>query len=807
MVIRAIQLTNFRRFRSAFVEFPDNLIGILGRNGAGKTTLVEAIYWALYGRSALQGLGRGRQENESLRWIGAGEEESCRVELWFELGGEQYRVIREIRGKSAALRAQLYREGGGSKPIAERDSGVAKYLENLIGLDARSFRASVFARQRELAAFSDLQPEQRKQTVHRLVGIDLIDRARLAVRERRSQEERYAEGLEKGLEDVDELRSRLAEAEEHRDESKAAADAAREALDEVRALEEAKRAAHEEQQNRRAEYLQAKANVEKIETSLKHSEEQRSELVEQIGQAETAQKEVERLQPLLSKLPEIRREKERLDETEAERRRLPDLRAEFENAQSQIEENEAKLGEVQQKIRELQAEHGELLPEVQQIAELEKRRQELEREQRKLHGELQSLGDRGKDLRAKRQQILDLGSDTPCPVCRRPLGEHQHQVLAEFDRELEKLRARYAELRKQLKRVELDKREAEGQLDALRAKERRLSALEAELEARRREEASLREAMDALAAKAKQLEETLARIEAAEYDAARHAWLKEEFERLLELQKKAERYSAVAERLSELRTKREQLERNIAELRTQLAQAQQALEKIAFREEEFERAEREYREASLERERRQEEWSSRQAEYRASLREITDLRERLRKAEQTQAVLNSVRTTIADLRVLDELLAQFRIELGGRLRPLLEHRTSELVRRTTNGRYALVSLGQDYDLQLYDDNIPYPLNRFSGGEQDLVNLCFRVAISQVVAERSARNPVRFIVLDEVFGSQDEERRHQILEALNGLSHHFRQIFLITHIESVRDMLPAVLEVVEKGPRESEVVVR
>ena len=92
--------------------------------------------------------------------------------------------------------------------------------------------------------------------------------------------------------------------------------------------------------------------------------------------------------------------------------------------------------------------------------------------------------------------------------------------------------------------------------------------------------------------------------------------------------------------------------------------------------------------------------------------------------------------------------------------------------------------------------------RFSGGEQDLANLCLRIAISQVVAERSGGTQVNFIVLDEIFGSQDEERKELIMNTLQHLSSQFRQIFVITHVEEIKDVLPVVVSVTEKDIVES-----
>jgi len=79
-----------------------------------------------------------------------------------------------------------------------------------------------------------------------------------------------------------------------------------------------------------------------------------------------------------------------------------------------------------------------------------------------------------------------------------------------------------------------------------------------------------------------------------------------------------------------------------------------------------------------------------------------------------------------------------------------------------------------------------------------------VAISQILAERSGGAPINFIVLDEIFGSQDEERKSLILDALAQLSSQFRQIFMITHVESIKDNMQVIVEVGLSDEEQSEV---
>ena len=78
-------------------------------------------------------------------------------------------------------------------------------------------------------------------------------------------------------------------------------------------------------------------------------------------------------------------------------------------------------------------------------------------------------------------------------------------------------------------------------------------------------------------------------------------------------------------------------------------------------------------------------------------------------------------------------------------------------------------------------------------EEDVANLALRLAISQMIAERAGQ-PLSLLVLDEIFGSLDEERRTAVVELLRSLADRFPQVILITHIDSVREGFDRVVRV-------------
>ena len=147
---------------------------------------------------------------------------------------------------------------------------------------------------------------------------------------------------------------------------------------------------------------------------------------------------------------------------------------------------------------------------------------------------------------------------------------------------------------------------------------------------------------------------------------------------------------------------------------------------------------------------------------------------------------------------LDRALTDLRTELNATLRPDLSELASGFLRDLTNGRYTDLELDEDYGATLLDDGDPKAV--ISGGEEDVANLALRLAISQMIAERAGQ-PLSLLILDEIFGSLDEDRRAAVVDLLRSLADRFPQVILITHIDSVREGFDRVVRVgFDRGAR-------
>ena len=122
------------------------------------------------------------------------------------------------------------------------------------------------------------------------------------------------------------------------------------------------------------------------------------------------------------------------------------------------------------------------------------------------------------------------------------------------------------------------------------------------------------------------------------------------------------------------------------------------------------------------------------------------------RADQAREELERARGTLDALdrqkRLHDELdraYTDLRTDLNVQLRPEMSEIASAFLTELTDARYTELELDDSYNLTLLEDAVPKPV--ISGGEQDIANLCLRLAISQMIAERAGQS-FSLLILDE-----------------------------------------------------------
>ena len=795
MIIKSIRLQNYRRFRNLDLELPENLVGIIGNNGSGKTTIVEAIGWCLYGNRIK------RTDKQDIRSQFCETSDMCSVEMLFRCGEHEYRIMRQLKGKAATTEAAIYLNSG-TEPEAVQERGVNEYIENLLNLDYRSFFISVFAKQRDLAALSTLQPEERRKSIARLINIEAIDRARNEIRADRSNKEARKSGVESSLKNEQDLKEQR---KQLKLELTAVVKSKKELKDQFARVQDehqAIKSEYEKLNNLRDQFQQIQARIEKWNERKFNFESQKSKHLQQIDLIKKAEKELKILKPQLAEYKHVQREKERLEKESNKYFELKAKQEELHRLTQRFTREQVNLTRLDEELKSLVGVDIKVTDQDEKVTQSEQQRETLRQELSRIQGQKANVKEKGFEIKTKQSRINELGPESPCPVCTRPLKNHYEQVLTEFENELKTLRQQYL----QYDQSEKDIQSKIGQVDVdlKNFKKLRDGLLQAQEQFREREKQRKQnqENMAETDKSIKKLKGEITALGKVDYEEKKHQEFKKTFKKLTELREQWLKFEEQVKRLPDLQQEVNQIEVTLKDLAAEIQLETDRKKELGFDEIKFQMLKQRVEKKQNEVETVKEEIHKAEQEIIKICKDKDHVSNELNTIQKLQEEIKQINEEIVYLKVLDRHFGNFRQELSGRIRPIIAGRASELLHLTTQGRYSIMELDEDYNIYLYDQTKRFPLARFSGGEQDLANLCLRIAISQVVAERSGRSQINFIVLDEIFGSQDEQRKELILTALQHLYSQFRQIFIITHVEGIKDALPVVVSVTEKSMEES-----
>jgi exonuclease SbcC len=142
--------------------------------------------------------------------------------------------------------------------------------------------------------------------------------------------------------------------------------------------------------------------------------------------------------------------------------------------------------------------------------------------------------------------------------------------------------------------------------------------------------------------------------------------------------------------------------------------------------------------------------------------------------------------------------------------PEIEHAANELLAQLTNNQAHIIieslrDLKKGGTRETLDIKISDPLGirayeLFSGGEAFRIDFALRIAISKLLARRAGTS-LQTLIIDEGFGSQDEEGIAHMMDALYKIQDHFAKIIIVSHLPAMKEQFP-VQFFVTKGPHGS-----
>ena len=758
MRILELQLRNYRVFDEVDLEVPARVIGIFGENGAGKSTLMESIAFSLYG------VDGARTKRDGIRTHGVLTD--CETRMVFEHGGAQYEVRRALRGRNHTPAAELY--VGGSQ-LATGVSEVDAEIQRLLHMDLRVFRASVFAEQKQLDAFSDLTASKRKEMALRLLGIKPVDDARAAARREARSTSQRASDLLGAVTDITALEAQLKEAIDMSTDAVSRLTASSRATVAAERAGKAARKAFEDSDR-------VRQRVEKLRVALDAAVDERARLARRHGELATRAGSLRAELAHREELEALAATLEDVDERLRGARRWADASTALANAEAQLDA--MPTPDVESSLAELQAaEDSASAAEAAAAA-------------------ARATADRAaRDLEAAEQRVAraaDADPSEPCPTCGQELGEGFRSYVRHARRDASGAKAALAAATAEVKRADA------VLVKARKARERARAAGE-----------DVRSSTERRAALQQRVDEH--RAEVGRFGAPFGG----EEPDIPALEADARRAVEVRTRLAELAVHQgllTQTEHDLAdaevranELEAKIEAGRREAEGLSFDEIEHGRRRQaaDDAEAALEQHRADERAASAAAADAARLTER--LTGQLEQARETERKVDDLRS---EARVLDRvsvLLDGFRDHLVARVGPELSREAEALFAELTNHDYSALKIDDDdLSIRIADGDTYFPIERFSGSESDLANLALRVAISSHLSRVSGAD-VGLMVLDEVLGSLDQERKDLMVRAMGGLASRLHQLFVITHSDQVKDQFPATIQIAKVGRRRSTAV--
>ena len=770
MLIQRIYLRNFRVYEDELnLEVPPGLVGIYGPNGSGKSTLLEAILFTLWGKA--------RTTKEQIRSSGVGGD--CVTEVEFEHEGHLYLVRRTLKGINSQVSVEAHCDGA-LMSTGTRDA--ERFVQSVLGMDDGAFRASVFTEQKQLAAFSNQTPAERRRLVLQLLGITPLDGARDAARKDARDLTAAHDRMRGLLADVAVLETEAADAAARADASD------RLATDEAGAAATAKQRADE------AAELLHRIDV------------RRQEHEALVIEGRAAREEMERAeQAVTGRVAELRE----VDELASRLTDLDAAAAGLEPAEQLLELLLPTLASAESAERAASSGAGERPPSPDEASTraAADRSDALKRELSAAAALCQAADAESERAAIAATRSRDITGDGECPTCGQSLGESFKTVQAHRAAELAQAQARATELAAQVKRLTMESKGAEkaatAAAQAETAAHHALAAWEDADRRRTETEAVLRRAWE-------RADNAGAAAILAPGPPGRlpgHRELQSAVETLRADVRRQREASGQALGIRARLEARPGIERSLTEATDRLATATSRVEVLREKVRSLDFRRQALDAASTARDTAVSTAASAAARaHEAALTAAAD-REKAAAAAGRLAAGRAQHEQIADLerdarhrgRAAD-LLSDFRNTVVASVGPRLAIHAAELFAELTDREYDRIDVDPEtFQLQISDGGQLYGLDRFSGSEIDLANLALRVAISEHIHFQSGGS-VGLLVLDEVFGPLDDDRKARMLLALERLRGRFRQVLVVTHDSEVKEQLPNAIEVMKRPGR-------
>ena len=842
MIPTKLALRNFMCYRENVppLDFEGFHVACLcGDNGNGKSALIDAITWALWGKT------RARSDDDLIH-LGQAEME---VELEFIAQSNRYRVIRKRarrgikRAAPPVLELQVATANGFISISGNTIAETQRKIIEILRLDYETFINSALLLQGRANEFTIKPPAERKKVLVDILNLSLYDELEDQAKELAKEREREQNELERAIVEIDselakkgsyqaelhEVQAALVELEAQIEEQKAVVDGLRQNKKELELkkeqlseVEKGIAQAERELSSLEGQLTLHRNRVEDYGVILARSQ----EIEDGYRELLAAREENEELNDKLRQLHAITERRNKLEQVIKDARN--ELLTEQSVLQSQVQRLEARsqmIPILEQGLLKAQADLDRVDKLVPELEQKKLREQELSNRVHYLRSINIKLEEEIEGLKSKVELLRRNGAR--CPLCETELGvEGRERIITKYEQdEQTKAQIRHSnEL--ELAQKELDLRAARDEIAELetRINKERARAQGQEI-ALKKELAEAQEAAQELAwdrVRLGQIAEQLQREEFAVEDKAALRGLEARIERLgydEARHQSVQKHIAELTRFEELNRRLDEAKRSIEQEKALLAWAEDGVSRWrSTRDAEAERREALTQELRAlpeivarlaDAERAQNALLAREATGRQALGAVNQKLERCAYLEKVRTEKSAALTRAMDEKgIYEELAVAFgkkgiQALIIEQVLPELEDEADRLLSRMTDNRMSVRLETQrqtrkgetveTLDIKVADELGTRNYEMFSGGEAFRIDFALRIALSKLLARRAGA-PLPTLFIDEGFGTQDSSGREKLVEAINSIQDDFEKIIVITHIEELKDAFPVRIEV-------------
>ena len=175
IIFKKVRYKNFLSTGQQFIEInlneaPTTLV--VGNNGAGKSTMLDALCFGLFNKPF-----RAVKKDQLINTI---NEKECVVEVEFQIGKKEYKIIRGIKPNLF----EIWCNGD----MLNQDAAIRDYQKHLeqhiLKLNFRSFTQVVILGNASFVPFMQLRARHRREVVEEILDIEIFSKLNLMFREK-----------------------------------------------------------------------------------------------------------------------------------------------------------------------------------------------------------------------------------------------------------------------------------------------------------------------------------------------------------------------------------------------------------------------------------------------------------------------------------------------------------------------------------------------------------------------------------------------------------------------------------------------